>query len=133
MLENNLAYTYALQMRQKLWSQGREMHTTDAETIARSAITNARCTISLRYTLDLLSAAVYFCTGNSDYAKSLLDAHKDVRQMVIRKDNGDVLDYIQNAPQHACVNGLYRGWIVMKEALHGDKVFDTVRKEMKEI
>ena len=102
MLENNLAKTFGLSFMKKGFS---------TEKSARKAVCKARRRICLRRCLDMMSAAVYLLTMKRECFKSVLKAHKDAADMIVRPTVADVREYLETG--HGGVKGMYRKWIIL--------------------
>jgi GT2 family glycosyltransferase len=120
MLENNLAATFAL------------MHYRKGETAEKAVakgMAQARWRICQRKTLDWLSAAVYLATFKTRCFEAVCRAHKEYRKMKSSPAKTEMLAYIRQYGDNACVYGIYRRWIILESLLHGEKTFGRIRKE----
>ena len=102
MLENNLAKTFGLFFMKKGIS---------AEKAARKAVNKARRRIFFRKSLDMMSAAVYLLTMETECFRSVMKAHKDAAGMVVSPSVEDVRKYLETGRGE--VKGMYRKWIIL--------------------
>ena len=102
MLENNLSKTFGLCFMKK---------GIGAEKAAKKAVRKARRRIGFRRCLDMMSAAVYLLTMKTDCFRSVLKAHKDAADMIVRPGVEDVRKYLETG--RGGVKGMYRKWIIL--------------------
>lgn len=113
MLENNLAFTYALE------ASSRSKNYADA---AAAGYRKARITIFKRKILDGFSAIVYLCTFKKSFFNAVLEAHREYRKLRRTVGKAEVETWLGNGARKAVPKGIYPGWFVPK-AMIGKKSF----------
>ena len=119
MLGNNLAKTYSLSLSKKL----------PAGKAAKKACRKASRTICLRKCLDWCSAAVYLLTGKFKYFKSVIEAHREFRELCHGTEVADIQDYLSS---HEGIEApsMFPRWIVPLAMVKGNRIFAYIRKRI---
>lgn len=117
MLDSNLARSHASIFLQR----GME-----PEKAAARGRRKASALIFLRMLLDGLSAAVYLLTLKTASFKAVIQAHREFRELR-RKDDPQLLSWLEEYGDKACLKGLYGGWCVLSSLIWRDKVFSHIR------
>ena len=111
MLENNLAKTYALNMpAEKAWSK-------------------ARRRITQRMLIDGLTGIAYLCLFKFSYFQSVIQAHKEYRQLRRRCSVMELEMYCKTHEKEKIqVEGIYPKWIIPRAVFRGKKIFELVHR-----
>ena len=117
MLENNLACTYALQDYKKR---------RNARKSATRGLRKAGRVIMFRRILDIASAMVYLVTLRTKCFSAVWKAHKEYRNLAVRKSIADIEAYLEQYGDKAAVKGIYRKWIVLESMLKGEDIFRSI-------
>ena len=119
MLGNNLAKTYSLSLSKKL----------PAGKAAKKACRKASRTIAVRKCLDWCSATVYLLTGKFKYFKSVIEAHREFRELCHGTEVADIQDYLSS---HEGIEApsLFPRWIVPLAMVKGNRIFAYIRKRI---
>ena len=119
MLGNNLAKTYSLSLSKKL----------SAGKAAARACRKAARTIAFRKCLDWCSATVYLLTGKFKYFKSVIEAHREFRELCHGTEVADIQDYLSS---HEGIEApsLFPRWIVPLAMVKGNRIFAYIRKRI---
>lgn len=116
MLENNLARTFALQLKDIPF-----------EKAAAKGYRKAARRIFTRKCLDGLSAAVYLLTLRPECMKSVWKAHRDASGLSRKVTKEDISAYLKD--NKGQVTGFYRKWIILKSVLKGNGIFRSIDKK----
>ena len=118
MLDNNLAYTYALRHYKK---------SGDAQTAAEEGLREAASIIKIRMILDCLSAAAYLLTLRFKAFGAVRRAHREFRKMRKQSDTDRLVTFLQSSHK-AEVRYIYGRWIVLQAALNGRDTFAGIHE-----
>ena len=120
MLNNNLAYTYALEEAKKGCS---------FQQAVSKAVKRASAKINRRKCLDRLSSLVYLLTLKKKYYKAVVKAHRDYKSMAKGVDKEQLLNYLISKCRIAGVTGLYGRSIILQSFLKKEKIFSYIKDE----
>lgn len=120
MLDNNLAYTMAL--------EGYERGM-DIEKAAKKAVRKAGRRICTRMVLDILSASAYLLTLKIGCFKAVMKAHREFCKLRKGTDVKMTVGYLREHGDRGNVTGMYRKWIIAESFLRGKDIFKSIRKE----
>ena len=71
-------------------------------------------------------AEVYLLTLKTASFKAVIQAHREFRELR-RKDDPQLLSWLEEYGDKACLKGLYGGWCVLSSLIWRDKVFSHIR------
>lgn len=120
MLENNLAKTFALMF----YKQGYPL-----EKAAAKGLRKAGRRIACRKFLDRAAASAYLQMLKTASFKAVRKAYKEYRALSRKPDITEISDYLSRYGSVASVQGLYRKSIILRSALKGKKIFQSIKAE----
>jgi GT2 family glycosyltransferase len=120
MLENNLAKTFALMF----YKQGYPL-----EKAAAKGLRKAGRRIACRKFLDRAAASAYLQMLKTASFKAVRKAYKEYRALSRKPDITEISDYLSRYGSAASVQGLYRKSIILRSALKGKKIFQSIKAE----
>jgi GT2 family glycosyltransferase len=118
MLDNNLAYTYAIR---------HYRHGLSKVSAAEAGIRDAERTIRTRMLLDGLSATVYLLTFRFKYFKSVVKAHREYRKMKKPCDAGMLASFLRTRKDTE-IRNIFGKWMVLQYLIHGRRTFAGIHE-----
>lgn len=112
MLDNNLAFTYALRHFKK---KGK------IKNAAKKGLREANRIIRIRMVMDGIAAAVYLLTFRFKSFNAVVKAHKEFRQLRKRMTVGKVIDFLKKGINRE-VRHIYGKWIILTSLLHSRQI-----------
>lgn len=121
MLSNNAAKTYALQM----LTDG-----ASPEKAVAKGLKKAGRLLCFRTMLNYAAAAVYLITLRWNYAKAVFRADSQYRKMRHKVSRQEIRKYLDEYGSKARVSGIYKGWIVLRTLIEGERIFTEIESEV---
>ncbi len=118
LLENNLPFTYSLEMRKD--------NSLDKVKIVHKACRKAKRKLFWRMVIDGCTAVAYILQGKTDFFRSVMDAHKEFKKLRKGINENDVKSFLEKAGKSTSVSGIVRKRIIPFGVLFPEKMLASL-------